>query len=133
MLIGCAMPGKWTAAFSVADNWRVGVGEHGSKIYLKRDSPDAPWHMSTLLYPGEGLQWSWRADYSDFHEGLPHSIHLVSADPKRFDLQVRLAQLEPGAPLDADAFRVRIPPSAQPITIDELRRSGPFGQKSDGR
>jgi hypothetical protein len=131
-LTGCAMPGRWTSALALGDNWRTAAGEHGARLYLHRDSPSAPWRVATLLYPGEGPQWSWRADYADFHDGLPHAIHLVSAEPGRFDLQLALSQVETGVALDADVFRVRIPPSAQPIALDELRQSGPLAQKSHG-
>ena len=128
-LIGCAAPGKWTAGFAAGENWRVAVGEHGAKLYLHRESRTAPWRVATLLYPGEGLQWSWRADYSNYHSGLPYSVRLVSATPGRFDLQLSLSQVEPGAPLDRDVFRVQIPASAQPITLAELRESGPLAPR----
>jgi hypothetical protein len=132
-LTGCAAPGRWTGANAVGDNWRVGSGEHGAKLYLQRESASAGWRVVTLFYPGEGLTWSWRADYGDFRQGLPMSIHLVSAEPRRFDLQLTLAQVETGAMLDRDVFKVQIPATARRITLDELRRSGPFGQNSDGR
>jgi hypothetical protein len=132
-LTACAMPGRWTAGNAIGENWRVGLGEHGAKLYLHRDSQSAPWRVVTLFYPGEGLSWSWRADYGDVRQGLPMSIHLVSADSRRFDLELTLAQVETGAMLDRDVFRVQIPATARPITLEELRRSGPFGQASDAR
>ena len=131
-LTSCAMPGRSTTAFAIGE-WRVAVGAHGAKRYLHRDSPSAPWHVATLLYPGEGERWSWRADYGDFHQGLPSSIHLVSAEPRRFDLELALTQVEPGAVLDSDVFRVEVPRSARRITLEDLRRSGPLGQHADGR
>jgi hypothetical protein len=70
---------------------------------------------------GEG---EWRVDYSDFQDDLPRSVHLVSADPRRFDLRLGLSQVELNAPLAADVFDVKVPASTQPITLEELRRSG---------
>jgi len=69
----------------------------------------------------------WRADYADFDGGLPRAIRLASADGKRFDLRLKLSQLEMNARLGPEVFRVQIPPDAEPITLDELRRSGPLG------
>jgi len=57
----------------------------------------------------------------------------VSAEPRRFDLELALTQVEPGAVLDSDVFRVEVPGSARRITIEDLRRSGPLGQHADGR
>ena len=131
-LTGCAEPGRWSGGVAAGEHWRIASGEHGGKMYFHRDSASAPWHIATLLYPGAELQWSWRADYNDFRQGLPSSIHLVSADRHGFDLEVKLSQVDVGAPLGGDVFRVQIPRDAQPITIDELRRSGVFGRKSDG-
>ena len=132
-LTGCADPGPWTGGVAAGADWRVALGDRGAKLYFHRDSANAPWHIATLLYPGAASQWSWRADYSDFRQGLPYAIHLVSADGHRFDLQLKLSQVETAATLDRDVFRLQIPRSAQHITIEELRASGLFGRKSDGR
>jgi hypothetical protein len=35
--------------------------------------------------------------------------------------------VETNVPFGPDVFRLRIPPSADPITLDELRKSGPLG------
>jgi hypothetical protein len=51
----------------------------------------------------------------------------VSATKDRFNLQLALSQVELNAAMAADVFRVRVPPDADPITLDELKRSGPFG------
>ena len=130
-LTGCVMPGRWTAGRAIGDSWRVAEGEHGAKLYVHRDSTSAPWRVVTFLHPGTGTAWSWRADYDDFRQGLPTSVHLTSADSRRFELKLALGQIETGVALDRDAFRVQIPPSAQRITLEELRRSGPFGPASD--
>jgi len=132
-LTGCATPSRWTDARAIGDNWRVGTGDRGAKMYLYRESSSTPWHVATLFYAGDTQSWNWRADYAGFRQGLPASIHLVSADGRRFDLTLALTQVETGVALDRDVFRVQIPAGAQPITLDELRRSGPFGQASDGR
>jgi len=128
-LTGCAMPDRLTNPLAFGDTWRTGAGEGGGKVYLHRESPSAPWTVATVLHSGDALQWDWRADYSDFHQGLPYRIHLVSRDTRRFDLQLTLSQVETGVLLASNVFRVQIPASAVPITLEELRRSGPLGSK----
>jgi hypothetical protein len=132
-LTGCATSERWTTARAIGADWRVAEGEHGAKLYLHRDSSTASWRVVTRFHGGEGTAWSWRADYDDVRQGLPASVHLVSADLRRFDLKLALSQVETGVALDADAFRVQIPRAARRITLEELRRSGPFGQASDAR
>jgi hypothetical protein len=131
-LTGCVQPGRWTDARAIGDDWRVATGERGAKLYLHRESPSAPWRVVTLFHPGDGSTSSWRGDYEDFRQGLPATMHLTSADARRVDLKLALSQVETGVTLDRDVFRVQIPPGAQRITLDQLRRSGPFGQ-ADGR
>jgi len=69
--------------------------------------------------------------------GVPRDIHLVSRDRTRFDLHLVLSQVETNGVLDAQAFQVRVPPSADPITLEELKRGGPLGigpgNGADGR
>ena len=59
----------------------------------------------------------------------------VSAAPTRaraptFDLTLRLSQVEVNAEVPAEAFTVRVPAKAAPITLDELRQSGPLRDRS---
>jgi hypothetical protein len=77
----------------------------------------------------------WRADYGDDQNGLPHAIHLTSLEHdgrsgSDFDLRLGLSQVDLNAPLDASIFTLQIPRGAGPITLDELRKSGPFGSTS---
>jgi hypothetical protein len=72
----------------------------------------------------------WRAEYSDYQNDLPRSIRIVAAGPGEndqasYDLRLALSQVETNVPLEAEVFRVEIPPSADPITIDELRSARP--------
>ena len=47
-----------------------------------------------------------------------------------FDLTLRLSQVEVNVEVPAEAFSVRVPPNAAPITLDELRQSGPLRDRS---
>ena len=58
----------------------------------------------------------------------PRSIRVTTAGNNRpkdaaFDLTLALSQVETNVPLGDDVFRIEIPPSAVPITVDELRRA----------
>jgi hypothetical protein len=80
-----------------------------------------------VSHGGDALRWSWRADYDDFQDGLPHVVRLVSADERRFKLELKLSQLEPNVQLKPEVFRVDVPPNAERISVEELKRSGLLG------
>jgi hypothetical protein len=71
------------------------------------------------------MRADWRAEYRDFHNDLPRAIRLTSPDGRRFDLRLSLSQVEVNPALGADTFGVRVPRSAAPITLEELRHSRP--------
>jgi len=133
-LTGCHVPDRLDHPQAIGDLWRTAAGGGGAKMYLHRDSASAPWRIVSVLFPGEGLQWSWRADYDRVVNGLPGVIHLVSAQPGRFDLELTPSQVETNVELKPEVFRVDIPRDAERITTEELRRAGPFGgARSRGR
>jgi hypothetical protein len=70
-------------------------------------------------------------EYAEAFTGTePRTLRLrkPNTDPKAaVDLELALSQIEVNSPLDAAAFSIAIPPDAQPITLDELRRSGLLG------
>jgi hypothetical protein len=123
-MTGCAMPEPLGSAQALGDNWRTAAGSGGAKVYLHRDNASSPWHLVTVFNAGEGLNWSWRADYDDFHDGLPHVIRFVSADRDRFNIELTLSQIEINPALGPEVFRVEVPRAAERITIADLRRSG---------
>ena len=123
-MTGCAMPEPLGGGQALGDNWRTAAGSGGAKVYLHRENATSPWHLATVFNPGQGLQWSWRADYDDFHDGLPHVIRFVSADRDRFNIQLTLSQIEINPALGPEVFRVDVPRDAERITIDDLRRPG---------
>jgi hypothetical protein len=125
-LTGCASPVNWGNPQAIGEQWRTASGVGGSKLYLRRDSPGTPWHVAAIVFPGGGLQSDWRAEYSQFQNGLPQAVRLVAADRQRFDLALKLTQVEINLQLGPEVFRVDVPASARPMTIDELKdaRSG---------
>jgi hypothetical protein len=124
-LTGCATSGASGASGrQIGNDWRV-VSEQAADMYLRRDARTAPWRLVAVVHR-EGGRPGWRAEYRDFENGLPHTIRLASTDSRRFDLRLALSQVEINMPIDPAAFEVKIPPATEPITIAELRDSGPL-------
>jgi hypothetical protein len=122
-LTGCAEPATGSGR-QFGNDWRA-VNAGTSELYLRRHPGNARWELVAAVHrPPTGA--AWRAEFGDFQDGLPRSVRLTSAPANRFDLRLTLSQIELNTPLPPDVFRVEIPPGAEPITIEELRRSGPF-------
>lgn len=124
-LTGCTgadrTDGGDTRAFGA--DWRVLEGE--PVVYLRRQRSQDPWRLVAAVRSGVD---GWRADYSNFSGDLPRSIRLTSNAPHRFDLRLELSQVDVNVALESSTFTVTIPPGVAPISIDELRASGPFAR-----
>jgi hypothetical protein len=121
VVTGCtpAAPGPFKG---LGENWRL-AGAGRDEVYLNR-ATGGPWRLvATVRKSADG----WRAEYRDFQEGLPRGIRLVSARSGAFDLQLTLSQVEVNVPLGPEVFLTKRPAAATPITLDELKASGPFG------
>ena len=123
-LTGCAAPAaRHEEVRAFGSDWRL-IG--GDRLrYLRRDRLADPWRLVTVTATGPG---GWRADYRNFVDGLPRSLRLMSSEPRRFDLRLDLSQVELNVALDASTFRVAVPQGAQPLSIEELRSSGPLSR-----
>jgi hypothetical protein len=69
--------------------------------------------------------------YTDFAGARPSTIRLrtSSGSPQdATDLMIRLSQVDINQTLGDEAFQVEIPADAKPLTLEELRRSGPLGR-----
>lgn len=132
LLTGCAPPGSLLRGRDLGPEWRVltsSAGQVSHELYLHREGPARPWRLVASERVG-ATDVAWRAEYGDYQNRLPQSIRLVAGGSKgtsetSFDLTLALSQVETNVPLGADAFRVDIPPSADPITLDELRSARP--------
>lgn len=123
-LTGCAgadvEPGE-TRAFGA--DWRVVDGQ--PIRYLRRDGSQGAWRLVASVRTGAD---GWRADYAAFSGDLPRAIRIVSAVPRRFDLRLELSQVDLNVTLEPSTFVVNVPAGSLPISIDELRASGPFAR-----
>ena len=69
-------------------------------------------------------------EYADFTSGRPSVVRLRTASGQGAipaEITLRLSQVEIDVPLVDAVFEVEVPPGAQPITLDELRKAGPLG------
>jgi hypothetical protein len=121
-LTGCPQNAGTPRGRSIGADWRV-VSIGSTDAYLHRDPALGRWQLVAAVHQSPSGEW--RAEYRDFQAGLPRAIHLASADPKRFDLSLTLAQVALNEPLGPEVFRVEIPPSAERISIDDLRHARP--------
>jgi len=132
LVTGCANAPGASGTRSVGDAWRV-APDGDDRVYFRR--VDASWrlvattHRSTSLTARRGEQPGWLAEYSMFEDNLPRRVRLVSQPAGRFDLQLDLSQVETNVPLGAGVFRLQQTAPAAPMTLDELRRSGPLGAR----
>jgi len=129
-LTGCILAAGGTTGRQLGAGWRV-ITVGSTDLYLRRNPPLARWELVAAIHRSSSGN-DWRAEYADFEAGVPRAIRLSSADGQRFDLHLKLSQVEANTRLGAEVFRVQIPPDADPITLDELRRSGPLGSSSAG-
>ena len=119
-LTGCAIAPDADGARQLGDDWRV-VPDGPTHIYLRRDPHAASWRLVVTVHRATAGRSEWRAEYRDFQDGLPRTIHLAAADRKQFDLTLGLSQVDINKPLGQDVFTVQIPRSADPITLAELK------------
>ena len=123
LITGCANAPDASDAVAFGDTWRV-VPDGADNVYFRRSSSASSWQLVTTI-----RRDGWRADYAMFEHNLPRAIHIVSEPAGRFDLQMDLSQVEINVPVAAEAFRLDRTAGAAPIGLDELRRSGPLGEK----
>ena len=119
---GCGLPVPVPASGRTAGaDWtRIEAGD--TSIFLRRMSER--WRVAGAIRAGLTVM------YSDFAAGRPSTVHVTTApDATRAgaDLRLRLSQIEIDPVLDARVFEADVPRDAVPLTLEELRSSGPLG------
>jgi outer membrane biogenesis lipoprotein LolB len=119
LLTGCVLPNpKPMAGRLHANGWASITLEGGAEIYLRRT---AMWEVRAARRDG------WQIEYPGWQGRFPQSVRLVSDTPSvNVDLTATLSQVEANIDLESKAFSVDVPPDARPLTIEELRDSGPL-------
>ena len=132
-LTGCWPPDPIVSgARRFGDSWRVISLPDNDIVTLYRARATAPWRIAAAERHDE-KGGRWQATYDRYQNDLPEAIRLASAataGANAFDLQLSLSQVETNVPLDEDAFRVKIPGDAAPISLDELRHARPGARQN---
>ena len=89
-------------------------------VYLRR--VEGRWRVVA------GVRDTLTIQYADFVAGRATTVYVRTAVA---DLTMRLSQVDINTPIDPRAFDVEIPASAQPLSLEELRRAGPLGEKRE--
>jgi hypothetical protein len=122
-LTGCVKAGATPiAARAYGTDWLAVDLKSGGRAYLHRTGAD--WQLVA------GLSGGLEIDYGSRVGGLPQVVRIHSADPRQAPgvaVELRLQAFDINAAIARDAFSVAVPPGTSPITLDELRRSGPLG------
>jgi hypothetical protein len=113
---------------SLGEAWRV-ANDESDTVYFQRMTSPGRWRLVATVHPTGPSGIGWRAEYSMFEQNLPRKVDLVSQPPGRFDLELGLSQVELNVALGPEVFQLQQKAAAAPITLDELRQSGPLGQK----
>ena len=122
VLAGCVVTGTPTGATEHGDVARFAF-EDGSTVFARRAA--GGWRIVA------GVARPFLVEYPDRQSaGLWPARVRISRDlpgGDSVDLTIGLSQIETNMALPPEAFRVDIPPSAVPMTVDQLRQAGPLG------
>jgi hypothetical protein len=130
VLAGCVDAPRAPATKSFGSDWRA-ASDSSIDLYVHRDAA-GKWRLVAAMRHADGAT-AWRADFADFQNDLPRTIRLSSPGSDRFDLRLKISQVEIDTPLRQEAFELRVPPGTSPISLDELRESGPLGRSPSSR
>jgi hypothetical protein len=125
VLTGCVVPAPQASGGRLhANGWASIDLMGGATLYLQKQSGSPGWRLRAARRSG------WQIEYPAWSGVFPQSVRLQSEDPALMvDLTAALSQVETNTAIDASAFTVNVPNGAEPITLDELRASGPLGEK----
>jgi len=129
-VIGCApLTADAARATQAGADWRI-VPDGSTELYLHREKSKARWRLVAAVHRG-GAGGDWRAEYSAFQpNGLPQSIRFASSARDRFDLRLTLSQVDINPTLAPEVFRVQVPRTAEPLTLNELKNARPGVRKN---
>jgi outer membrane lipoprotein-sorting protein len=98
-----------------------------STVYLRERS--GTWTIVAIERP------ALRVDYSQVSGAQPGTIQLrdPTASASRFDLSLAMSQVEINVEIPKEAFVVKVPDDAVPMTLDDLRQAGPMRDETEQR
>lgn len=124
LVSGCALGAAQPQNGSSFENGWASVDAGETTVFLRQI--EGRWRIAAAR------KGPLRIDYADFSSGRPSTLHLHTASGAGVapaDLKLRISQVDINTPLENAVFSTDIPRDATPITIEELRRAGPLGEK----
>lgn len=120
ILTGCVVPDPVaTGGHTHANGWASIDLQGGATLFLQR--PSSQWQLRAARRDG------WQLEYTMAQSRFPTSVRLTSDSQKvPVDLSTGISELEANVDLEPAAFRVDVPSDAKPLTLEELRESGPL-------
>jgi hypothetical protein len=122
IISGCGLGGDQPTAARAFGAGLVAVDAGEASTWLQQ--VNGAWHIVASTRGPIDVR------YTDFAGGRPSTIRLRTAPQAgpATDLTIRLSQVDVNETLEAAVFEVEIPPDAVPLTLEELRASGPLGK-----
>jgi hypothetical protein len=124
-LSGCVVPDPLPVGGRLyVGGWvRIDLAGDGA-LFLRRDARDR-WRVQA------GLRPALRIDYERDQAGVVAAVRISArgGQQEATDLRIAVAQVELDGALGAEVFRVTVPADARPMTLEELRRAGPMGDR----
>ena len=125
VLAGCVTTDRTAKAARAYDGgWMAVDLADETTIYLRHEARG--WRIVA------GTRGPLGIEYGEGVGGVPLRVRLrvsTGTGAVTTDLSIGLSQVETNAPISGSAFTLRVPDGVVPMTLDELRRSGPLGQR----
>ena len=124
ILTGCVVPAPQPTAGRLHANGLASIDlagdlESTATIYLRRAADR--WELRAARRDG------WQIEYPSLQGNFPQSVRLQSTSPDvRVDLTATINQLETNIDLDPAAFTVEERGDERPVSLEELRQTGPL-------
>ena len=124
ILTGCVVPAPQPTEARRHGNGWASIDLMGGTTMFLQPAAGGMWTLRAARRAG------WQIEYPAWSGGFPQTVRLQSVQPALMvDLTVGLSQIETNKDLEDAAFNVTVPRDAEPITLDELRESGPLGAR----
>jgi len=123
ILTGSVTPApRATAGRLHRNGWASIDLEGGATLFLQRAGNS--WRVRAARRDG------WQIEYPAWPGAFPQSVRLRSdGQALDVDMTATIMQLEANVPLDETTFAIDVPRDALPLSIEELRQSGPLRER----
>ncbi len=124
LVSGCALGAAEPTDGRSFDKGWASVDAGGTTVFLRQI--EGRWRVAGTR------RASLTVEYDDFSSGRPSTVRLhtiAAAGAVPADLTLRISQVEMNTPLASAVFDVDVPANAAPMTLEELRRAGPLGDR----